>query len=499
MYTEYFKALKKHISRTQMLYIYGDSHGDFSFRNLQYPHRKRIMYSKTMHGVGTNHVLPMFETSDLSPESIFIFSHGEVDCRSHVKIQTEKGRDEDEVIEKLAINYIDFIATIIHTFKKIIILAIPPPVSVEDFPNKMIEVPINGSDGERVRFSLKLNNILERSCIAHNFIFFNPYEYYTRPNGTLKYEFSDKTLHIQDNSVILEKLALLLAIDGETESVILNSTEPSEFRSVVSASYPVYSQDIGPRLIITKKVVEDPIEEYYFFFSNPGADAFLHWVIEVFIFYPLFIQKLKVHPNTKILIPGNRKRYCSNFFAYLGISSPIVHEISTSKNIVFFPPVCSLNKYNMSVLDKYITNYMSDIVIDILPSVKLLYLPRNRKENFAVNDTPERSAEVESISDIVIRNNGIILDTYSINNIRLQFNLVASASIIVVHWGSSFYVNCLHVKNKIIILLNDSVGIYQINAYESMGYMFKQIEMNNKIISLASPYANTLERVLALL
>ena len=81
MYTMRLTSLKKYFSKTLMLYIYGDSHGDFSFRNLQYPHRNRITYSKTMHGVGTNRTLPMFEPGDLSPDSIFIFSYGEVDCR----------------------------------------------------------------------------------------------------------------------------------------------------------------------------------------------------------------------------------------------------------------------------------------------------------------------------------------------------------------------------------------------------------------------------------
>jgi len=69
-----------------MLYIYGDSHGDFSFRNLQYPHRNRITYSKTMHGVGTNRTLPMFEPGDLSPDSIFIFSRADIHFESDLNI-----------------------------------------------------------------------------------------------------------------------------------------------------------------------------------------------------------------------------------------------------------------------------------------------------------------------------------------------------------------------------------------------------------------------------
>ena len=39
----------------------------------------------------------------------------------------------------------------------------------------------------------------------NNYIYFNPYSYYERDDGTLKHELSDTRVHLGNNSVFLEK------------------------------------------------------------------------------------------------------------------------------------------------------------------------------------------------------------------------------------------------------------------------------------------------------
>ena len=39
----------------------------------------------------------------------------------------------------------------------------------------------------------------------NGYIYFNPYYYYTRENGTFKHELSDSNVHLGDNSFFLEK------------------------------------------------------------------------------------------------------------------------------------------------------------------------------------------------------------------------------------------------------------------------------------------------------
>ena len=67
------------------------------------------------------------------------------------------------------------------------------------------EYPFVGTDEERVRYTSKMNKLLEEKSIENGYIYFNPYSYYTRLDGTLKFDFSDSTVHLRENSYFLEK------------------------------------------------------------------------------------------------------------------------------------------------------------------------------------------------------------------------------------------------------------------------------------------------------
>ena len=47
--------------------------------------------------------------------------------------------------------------------------------------------------------AVKVNKHIEENCINHNFIYFNPFVFYTREDGTLKYELSDNCVHLGNN------------------------------------------------------------------------------------------------------------------------------------------------------------------------------------------------------------------------------------------------------------------------------------------------------------
>ena len=67
------------------------------------------------------------------------------------------------------------------------------------------DVKFIGSDEDRVRFTNKMNILLEELSNKNNYIYFNPYSYYTTPDGTLKYEFSDGKVHLGENTFFLER------------------------------------------------------------------------------------------------------------------------------------------------------------------------------------------------------------------------------------------------------------------------------------------------------
>ena len=115
------------------------------------------------------------------------------------------GRNEDEIINILIDKYFTTIKNNITKYKKIIIVGIIPPTSENDYEIKDTKYPFVGSDEDRVRVTYKMNKLLEEHCnININFIYFNSYNYYTNNNGTLKYEYSDKTVHLGDNAYFLD-------------------------------------------------------------------------------------------------------------------------------------------------------------------------------------------------------------------------------------------------------------------------------------------------------
>ena len=160
-----------------------------------------------MFRTGRDNSIINFEYSGESDTNILCY--GEVDCRCHVQRQINLGKNEDDIINDLVESYINTIKNVIKVYKNIIIVAINPPVEKEEYENIngpiLHEFPIIGSDSNRARFTEKMNILLKKYCIINSFIFFDPFDFYKRKNGCLKYELSDKICHIEDNSYLLDK------------------------------------------------------------------------------------------------------------------------------------------------------------------------------------------------------------------------------------------------------------------------------------------------------
>jgi len=198
-----------------MLYIYGDSHSHFSFKNLQIPYKDCHEKSITMFRIGRDNIIINFNNSEHDMNSILCFAYGEVDCRCHIHRQINLGRNEDLIIDELVQHYFNTLKNNIHNHKKIIVVGIIPPTKQADYESIhgpiLHEFPFVGTDDERVRYTSKANTIIKELCYSNGYIYFNPYEYYTRDDGTLKFELSDNIVHIGDNSVVLEKFMDLYA------------------------------------------------------------------------------------------------------------------------------------------------------------------------------------------------------------------------------------------------------------------------------------------------
>lgn len=145
----------------------------------------------------------------MGDDDVVVLSYGEVDCRCHIQKQINTGRNEDDVINELVDTYFQTIRNNIPETRKIIIVGVIPPTKQYDFEKLhgpiLHQFPFVGTDQDRVRYTWKVNKRLKEHSIAHNYIYFNPYAFYTRDDGTLKYELSDKNVHLGDNSHFLKE------------------------------------------------------------------------------------------------------------------------------------------------------------------------------------------------------------------------------------------------------------------------------------------------------
>lgn len=237
----------------------------------------------------------------------------------------------------------------------------------------------------------------------------------------------------------------------------------------------------------------------YFVFDCPGKDAFIHWITESFIFYPIFLKLKESYPNIKILTT-NTKKYAKNIFKFFNIESEIVYqiEVEPKSNICFFPPVISLNDLddsNKGLFEKFLYNYMEH-AINILKGYnlhenKILFLPRNSVDNFAENDRIIHGSD--DIEKNIIEIGGTVLNTYQINNIHLQLSIVNSSNSIILDYGSSFFFNCLFLKNKkIIVLDNYTIRNGQLKLFLSLQIMKECICKNNQVVFIDAKRDNTI-------
>jgi hypothetical protein len=200
-----------------MIYIFGDSHANMNMNGVSVfdvPHHNMYQNSITMYRIGRDNVIPGFNTSINNNQNIFLFFYGEVDCRCHIARQIALGRELNEIVDELTTKYFQTIKNNITSYKSIIIGSVVPSLRRRDWEDDngpiTHEFPMIGTDEERVIYTKLVNKMMLEKCKEYGFIFFDFFDYYTREDGTLKFELSDGVCHIRDNVYIINSLKLLL-------------------------------------------------------------------------------------------------------------------------------------------------------------------------------------------------------------------------------------------------------------------------------------------------
>ena len=197
-----------------MIFIYGDSHARFSFKRFEKEHINKSESSITMHRIGRDNIIVNCDPKEHNANSTIILVYGEIDCRCHIQRQINTGRDEDDIIQELVGKYFTTIKNNLLVYKKIIIIAIIPPTEQNDCESIhgtiTHDFPFVGTDEDRRRFTVKMNKLIEQKCKEYAYTYINPYTTYTRDNGCLKFEYSDRNVHILQNDEFLEEVYSLL-------------------------------------------------------------------------------------------------------------------------------------------------------------------------------------------------------------------------------------------------------------------------------------------------
>jgi hypothetical protein len=218
---------------------------------------------------------------------------------------------------------------------------------------------------------------------------------------------------------------------------------------------------------------------YYFNLDTLHHDAFAHWVFESAIYLPLFIKLKTKYPSLKIY-STEFKNYKKLFYNYFDVNeNDIVYNLQNSNVCIFPLPISSLN---INILDNnwrlHIDYFITKINLSCTNNkhTHQIFLPRQNKENYKNND---RSYNTIDIINHIQNNNGIILNTDEIIDLREQIHQVNSSSNVILTGGSPYLVNGLFCKNSSIIVLDDFV-IDQIK-YIKMKYIHDKICENNKV------------------
>jgi hypothetical protein len=200
-----------------MIIVYGDSHGYYSFKGTEMIINHKQRNGITMFRIGRDNTIINFnKIQDDKSDNVLCLCYGEIDCRIHISNQISLGRNEDDIISSLVSKYFTTLRNNITICKNIIIVGIIPTKRHVDFDkdfntdNYKKEDWMRGTDEERVRYTKKMNALIQEQCKVNNYIYFNPYKFYENEDGTLKHEFSDSLVHLKNNEFFLQEFQNLL-------------------------------------------------------------------------------------------------------------------------------------------------------------------------------------------------------------------------------------------------------------------------------------------------
>lgn len=279
-----------------------------------------------------------------------------------------------------------------------------------------------------------------------------------------------------------------IVIDKKTKyTSLLPNYDICKISNVIDTKYKICEPIINVEYNEIQSIPLGQCEEqndvnYYYIMECPGDSAFAHWIYECFIYIPILKLLLLKNPNIKIFCRYTQK-FIKNFINLFIKNVTIVNEINPN-NICYFTRPFSLNdvEIDLNYFDFYINLYLEyiDIKIPFKDNKKynIIFLPRNTKDNYKPNDRIINGSD--DIENNIKKIGGLIIDTYDLDDIEKQFDIIRNSNIIILDFGSSYFVNGIIAFNSNIIVL-DTNGFSSQLKYPSIKKLHDLISVKNNV------------------
>ena len=268
-----------------------------------------------------------------------------------------------------------------------------------------------------------------------------------------------------------------------------------------------YHDNLGNLNVIVNNYTDTYNDNYknnktYYFILDGDDYGLAHWIYHACICVGILKNLIITNNNIKVLTKNN-KRIVKNMLAFFNIDNEIVYNIDNYNNITYCPFILSLNykniNHNTDVYFQYHFNYYIDYIknnlINLSTNNKLLFLPRNNFDNNIITDRIIENTD--KIKEIIVNNNGVVLDTYHLNNIKYQFSIINNSNIIVLDFGSSFLFNCIFLENKIIYVIDNTdmlQGHYKMLPY--IRFLIDYITSKNSVQIINSTQIELIDNII---
>ena len=205
-------------------HTYGDSHASHhgGWSNIQINGVTIVINwlgPKLMYSFGRDKNM-LLNTNNINNGDYICFCFGERDCRAHINKYEPNWKESidnmvSEYFNAISINVSNLnVKTCVYNVVPQLERGIPENMWISEWdaanahnPNVL---PALGTNEDRVKYSLYMNQKLKEYCDLYGYVFFDVYDKYTNDRGYLNPTYSDTNCHIKDPIFIQEKLIKIL-------------------------------------------------------------------------------------------------------------------------------------------------------------------------------------------------------------------------------------------------------------------------------------------------